>query len=56
VAKLVLMSVVIMMFVIPLVGGRERNGSRAIRKVLALAFLFNLFYYFALRYIYPHLV
>jgi hypothetical protein len=56
VAKLVLLSVVIMMFAIPLMGGRERNGFRAIRKVLVLAFLFNMFYYLALRFIYPHLV
>ena len=55
-AKLVLLSVVIMMFTIPLMIGRGRNGPRTLRKVLVLALLFNLFYYFALRYIYPRLM
>ena len=36
-AKLLLLSVVIMMFTIPLVIGRDRNGRRSLKKVLLLA-------------------
>ena len=51
--KLILLSVVIMMFMIPLAVGRGRNGPRTLRKVLVFALMFNLFYYFAIRFIYP---
>lgn len=55
-AKLVLLSVVIMLFMIPLTVGRARNPRRSLRKMLVYALLFNLFYYFALRFIYPRLL
>lgn len=54
--KLVLLSIIIMMFAIPIVAGRARNPRQGLTRTLMLMFLFNLFYLFAVRYIYPRLL
>jgi len=56
VAKLVLLSVVIMMFTIPLALGKDRNGRRSLRKMLVLVFMYNVFYYLIVRFVYPRLM
>jgi hypothetical protein len=56
VAKLVLFSVVIGMFAIPIVTARDANAKRGVKKLVFLMLAFNLFYLFAVRYIYPHLL
>ena len=54
-AKLLMLSVVIMMVALPVIASRDRSGRRGLRKTLYLALLFNLFYLFAMRFIYPRL-
>jgi hypothetical protein len=55
-AKLVLLSIVIMMFTLPIAAGRQRNARRGMSRMLLLVFLFNLVYLFLVRYIYPRLM
>jgi hypothetical protein len=55
-AKLVLLSIVIMMFTLPIAAGRQRNARRGMSRMLVLVFLFNLVYLFLVRYIYPRLM
>jgi hypothetical protein len=55
-AKLVLLSVIIMMFTLPMMAGRDRNGLRGFKRMVFMMLLFNLFYLFAVRYIYPRLM
>ena len=40
---------------LPLLVARDTSGPRALQKTVFLMMIFNLFYLFALRYIYPHL-
>jgi hypothetical protein len=55
-AKLLLLSVVISMIAIPMVTARVIGGRRGLQWAIILIVLFNLFYMFAIRYIYPHLL
>jgi hypothetical protein len=55
-AKLLLLSVLIMMIAIPVLSARDRSARRGLQKAIILTILFNLFYLFALRFIYPHLL
>jgi hypothetical protein len=55
-AKLVLFSVIIMMFTLPIAAGRQRSARRGISRMLLLVFLFNFVYLFLVRYIYPRLM
>jgi len=56
VAKFLLLSVVIAIFAIPMVAARDQRPARGLRKVVWLIVAYNLFYLFAVRYIYPHLL
>jgi predicted membrane-bound dolichyl-phosphate-mannose-protein mannosyltransferase len=56
VAKLVLMSAIIAMIAIPLVASRAKSSRRGLRWTVVAILLFNLFYVFAVRYIYPKLL
>ena len=56
IAKLLLFSVIIMMVAIPVLAARDPNPKRGLKKALLLVFAFNLFYLFAVRYIYPRLL
>jgi hypothetical protein len=55
-AKIVLFSVIIMMFAIPIAAARVKNPRRGFNRLVVAALLFNLFYLFAVRYIYPRLL
>ena len=55
-AKALLLSVVIMMIAIPVWTARDPNPRRGLKRAVVLTFVFNLFYLFAVRFIYPHLL
>jgi len=55
-AKLLLMSTVISLFAIPLLCAEDRSPRRGLQKVVLLLVAYNLFYLFAVRWIYPHLL
>jgi hypothetical protein len=55
-AKLILISSIIAIIAIPLAASRAKSGHRGLRWTIVGILLFNLFYLFAVRYIYPHLV
>jgi hypothetical protein len=55
-AKLLLFSVIIMMVAIPVLCAREQDPRRGFRRMVLLIVAYNLFYLFALRFIYPRLV
>jgi hypothetical protein len=55
-AKLLLVSVVIAMIVLPILAARDASPTRAVRKTLLLIFVFNMLYLIAVRFLYPHLV
>jgi hypothetical protein len=53
VGKLILLSVVIAMIAIPVLAARDRNPNRAFRRTVFFIFIFNAFYWLAVRFIYP---
>ena len=55
-AKFVLMWVIIGSIMMPVFAAREVNAMRGLKKAVLLALCFNLFYLFAVRYIYPRLL
>lgn len=55
-AKLLLLSVVIMSFAIPVLSARDRSATRGLQKAILLVIVFNAFYVVAIRFIYPHLL
>jgi hypothetical protein len=55
-AKLLLFSVVLSLIVIPIATARTIGGRRGLQWAIILIVLFNLFYMFAIRFIYPHLL
>ena len=54
-AKLLLLSVIIAMIAIPVLTARDRNPSRGFKKTMYLVLIFNLFYWLAVRFVYPRL-
>ena len=54
--KLLLFSTVIMMVAIPAVCAREKDARRGFQRMVLLIVAYNLFYLFAVRFIYPHLL
>ena len=54
-AKLLLLSTVIAIIAVPVLMSRMRSGRRGLQWTLILIVLFNVFYLFAIRFIYPHL-
>ena len=56
VAKLLLFSVIIAMIAIPAVCAREKDARRGFQRMVLLIVAYNLFYLFAIRFIYPHLL
>jgi hypothetical protein len=56
VAKLLLLSVILAVIGVPLLFARDKSDRRGLQKVLFAMLAFNLFYLFAVRYIYPHLL
>jgi hypothetical protein len=55
-AKLLLLSVVIMTIAIPVLTAGDRSARRGLQKAILLTIAFNVFYLLAVRFIYPHLV
>jgi predicted membrane-bound dolichyl-phosphate-mannose-protein mannosyltransferase len=55
VAKAVLLSVIIAMIAIPVLAARAKSARRGLQWTIVGIVLFNLFYLFAIRFIYPHL-
>jgi hypothetical protein len=55
-AKLLLFSAVLAMIAIPVVASRAKSGQRGLRWTVLGILFFNIFYVFAIRYIYPRLV
>jgi hypothetical protein len=52
--KLLLLSIVVALILIPIIASREKSGTRSVKKAALLIVLFNLFILFALRFIYSH--
>ena len=55
-ANLLLLSIVIMTIAIPVFAAGDRNAKRGLQKAILLTIVFNVFYLFAVRFIYPHLI
>ena len=55
-AKLLLFSTVIMMIGIPMMCAREKDPRRGFHRMVLLIIAYNVFYLFAVRFIYPHLL
>ena len=55
-AKLLLVSVILAIVVVPILSARDASPMRALRRTLLLIFVFNLFYLLAVRFLYPYLV
>jgi len=54
-AKFVLMSVIFGAIAVPVLAARDANAMRGLKKAVLLTVAFNLFYLFAIRFIYPRL-
>jgi hypothetical protein len=54
-AKLLLLSVVVMMMAIPVLTARHQNAQRGLTRAIFLFFAFNVLYLLAVRFVYPHL-
>ena len=55
-SKLLLFSVIIMMVAIPVVCAREKDARRGFQRMVLILVAYNLFYLFAVRFIYPRLL
>jgi hypothetical protein len=55
-AKLLLLSTLIAMIGIPISCATARSPRRGLQRAVLLFFAYNLFYLFAVRWIYPHLL
>jgi hypothetical protein len=55
-AKLLLLSIVIGTIAVPVLTARDANGARALKKMILLMIIFNISYFLAVRYVYPHLL
>jgi hypothetical protein len=54
-AKLLLLSVVVMMIAVPVLMAGHQNAQRGLKRALFLFFAFNVLYLLAVRFVYPHL-
>jgi hypothetical protein len=54
-AKLLLLSSVLAIIAIPVVAARAKSSQRGLRWTVVGILLFNIFYFFAIRFIYPRL-
>ena len=55
-AKLLLFSVIIMMIAVPMICAREKDARRGFQRMVLILVAYNLFYLFAVRFIYPRLL
>ena len=56
IAKLLLLSVVVMMVAIPVLAARDRSPKRGLKRALFLMLAFNLLYVLIVRFIYPRFI
>jgi hypothetical protein len=56
IAKLLLLSVVIMTVAIPIFAARDASPRRGLKRALFYFLVFNVAYLLAVRYLYPHLL
>lgn len=54
-SKLLLLSCLIALVVLPIFGARDKNPLRGLKRAMFFLLAFNLFYIVALRVIYPRL-
>jgi hypothetical protein len=54
-AKMLLISVMIAIIAIPVAASRAKSGQRGLRWTVLGILAFNIFYVFAVRYLYPRL-
>jgi hypothetical protein len=54
-AKLLLLSVVVMMIAVPVLMAGHRHAQGGLKRALFLFFAFNVLYLLAVRFVYPHL-
>jgi hypothetical protein len=55
-AKLLLFSVILAMLVVPVLCAREKDARRGFHRMVLILIAYNIFYLFAIRFIYPHLL
>jgi len=55
-AKLLLMSCVIAIIAVPIACADDKSPRRGLRRTVLLIVAYDLFYVFAMRFIYPHLL
>jgi len=55
-SKLLLFSVIIMMVAVPIICAREKDARRGFQRMVLILVAYNLFYLFAVRFIYPRLL
>jgi hypothetical protein len=55
-AKLLLFSVIIMMVAVPMICASEKDARRGFQRMVLILVAYNLFYLFAVRFIYPRLL
>ena len=55
-AKLLLFSVIIMMIAVPVMCASEKDARRGFQRMVLILVAYNLFYLFAVRFIYPRLL
>ena len=51
--KFLLLGLLLSMIVVPLLGGRDRTGARALKRTILIIIVVNLFFLLALTIIYP---
>ncbi len=51
--KLILLSVVLALVIVPIVAASDRDAGRGLKRAVFAVVAFNLFYAFALRYLFP---
>ena len=55
-AKLLLLSILISIIALPAIAAREKSAARGLKKTLVYYLAFNVFYVFAIRYLYVRLL
>jgi uncharacterized membrane protein YwaF len=55
-SKLLLLSTIIAMIAIPTMAARMKNGRKGLQVTIIAIVVYNLFYLFAVRYLYPRLL
>jgi hypothetical protein len=54
-AKLLLLSVVIMMVLVPVIAARDTSARRGLGRTVLVLVAFNVLYFLAIKYVYPRI-